>query len=346
MAPKTEASKTSQAPSVFASEIEGFTAHSRLSKRESDIVLALIRNVTNSEEIAQALGISTHTVNNHLKSIFEKTSTKSKTEILSTFLRYAADKLQNRSLFVRKPRVLIIDDEAMICEYVKNGLGERGIKTYSLSDPAQAIDAISKFNIDFVLCDLRMPTMDGMDVLKAVRKAYPIWPYFMFITGYPDYSTEECMHQGAAGFIEKPIDLDKLFRMIMEHLVESREEKDELMKLSGSPLIVLDDSFPIRRNEMGFGGAFVPMDANSQKKSKIAVGSVIEFKLTPAPSSDLLKVRGLVVWKRLGQEEGMRPGVGVKFLNMSERDQFAFDDYIRVNSITSFIPRGYESVDG
>jgi DNA-binding NarL/FixJ family response regulator len=341
MAPKSDVVKpATQAPSVFAGEIEGFTAHSRLSKRESDIVMALIRNVTNSEDIAQTLGISTHTVNNHLKSIFEKTNTKSKTEILSSFLRYAADKLQNRGLFVRKPRVLIIDDEAMICEYVRNGLAERGIKTYSLMDPSQAVETISKFNIDFVVCDLRMPTMDGMEVLKAVRKAYQVWPYFMFITGYPDYSTEDCMHYGAAGFIEKPIDLDKLFRMIMEYLVESKEEKDELLQLGDASKVVIDEVMQVKRSEMGFGGAFIPMDAAQQKKHKLAVGNVVEVRIQPDKAAESLKVRGLVVWKRVAREEGLKAGVGVKFLHMGERDQYIYEDYVRVNGITSFIPRG------
>ena len=106
MTTRADTSKDSHAPSVFASEIEGFTSKSKLSRRESDIVVSLIRSITNSEEIAKSLGISTHTVNNHLKSIFEKTSTKSKTEILSTFLRYAADRLQSRSLYFQVSRLV------------------------------------------------------------------------------------------------------------------------------------------------------------------------------------------------------------------------------------------------
>src|SRR5688500_10814460 len=127
MSPKTDKAKESQAPLFFASEIEGFTTTFRLSRRECDIVVSLVRHITNSEEIAKSLGISTHTVNNHLKSIFEKTGTKSKTEILSSFLRFAADRLQSRSLFVRRPRILVIDDEPMVCDIVATGLADRGI---------------------------------------------------------------------------------------------------------------------------------------------------------------------------------------------------------------------------
>lgn len=340
MASRFDPSKLSHAPSVFASEIDGFTAHSKLSRRESDIVLSLIRNITNSEDIANSLGISTHTVNNHLKSIFEKTSTKSKTEILSSFLRYAADRLQNRSMFVRKPRVLVIDDEAMITEFIAQGLGERGIKTYTLSEPSQALETISKYNIDFVVCDVRMPSMNGMEVLKEVRKHHRVWPYFVFVTGYPDYSMEECMHYGAAGFIEKPLDLDKLFRHIMGHLVESPDEKEELLQLKGVGPVVLDGDHELAESELGFGGAFISMEPGAQKRSRVGVGSVIELKLSPEGWNHTLKVRGQVVWKRAAKEGELKPGLGVRFVNMSEKDQDLFADYVRSHDIKSFIPLG------
>ncbi len=340
MPTKTEVSKESHAPSVFSSEIEGFTTKSKLSRRESDIVLSLIRNITNSEEIAKSLGISTHTVNNHLKSIFEKTSTKSKTEILSSFLRFAADRLQSRSLFVRRPRVLVIDDEEMICEFVANGLSDRGIRAYTLNDPTQAVEMISKFNIDFVVCDIRMPGTNGMDVLRAVRRAYRCWPYFVFITGYPDYTLEECMHNGAAGFIEKPLDIDKLFRLIMGHLVESADERAELLQLDVSEPVLVDETFVLGNDELGFGGAFLPMETNAQKKSRISIGSVVDLQLTPAKRQETLKVRGQVVWKRTAKDAGLKAGVGVRFLNMNDRDQQVFDSYLREHDVTSFIPMG------
>ena len=82
------------------------------------------------------------------------------------------------------------------------------------------------------------------------------------------------------------------------------------------------------------------MDTAAQKKHKLAVGTVVEVKIQPDQSVDALKVRGLVVWKRVAREEGLKAGVGVKFLHMTERDQYVFEDYVRIHGITSFIPRG------
>lgn len=339
MASKPE-QKESLAPSVFSGEIEGFTAKSKLSRRETDIVHALVKNITNSEEIAKALGISTHTVNNHLKSIFEKTQTKSKTEILSCFLRFAADKLQNRSLFVRKPRVLVIDDEQMICEFIATGLHDRGMRTYTLTDPAQAVELISKFNIDFVVCDVRMPVLSGMDVLAKVRKSYPCWPHFVFITGHPDYTLEECMHAGAVGFVEKPLDIDQLFRMIMVHLVESGEERNELLKINGTTAVSITENLSLQDLDFGYGGAFLPLDANSQKKHKVGVGSIVEVNLSAASNPGNFKVRGQVVWKRPASENDCRVGIGLKFIEMNERDQHRFDDFLKTHDVKSYIPIG------
>ncbi len=340
MPTKQDSAKDSPAPSVFASEIEGFTTTSKLSRRETDIVVSLIRNITNSEEIAKSLGISTHTVNNHLKSIFEKTTTKSKTEILSTFLRFAADRLQSRNLFVRTPKVLIVDDEEMICEFVATGLRDRGMRTYTLTDPTQTVEMISKFNVDFVVCDIRMPKMNGMEVLKAVRAAYRSWPNFVFITGYPDYSMEECMHFGATGFVEKPLEIDRLFRTIMGHLVESAEERATLLDIDPVQAVAVDGVQSVDERDIGFGGAFLAMDANAQKKAKLTVGTIVDLSVSPKQHTETLKVRGQIVWKRPVKDEDLRAGVGVRFLEMNEHSQRVFDSVRRETTVSSFIPMG------
>lgn len=342
MASKSVTNKESPAPSVFAGEIDGFTSRSKLSRRESDIVISLIRNITNSEEIAKSLGISTHTVNNHLKSIFEKTSTKSKTEILSTFLRFAADRLQSRNLFVRTPKVLVVDDEEMICEFVATGLRDRGMRTYTLTDATKTVEMISKFNVDFVVCDIRMPEMNGMDVLKAVRAAYRSWPFFLFITGYPDYTLEECMHYGATGFVEKPLEIDRLFRTIMGHLVESADERASLLQIDPTAATAIDGTYALEEVDLGFGGAFLPMDLTAQKKAKVGVGSVIDVTVAAPsrPRSEAMKVRGQVVWKRTNKEEDLRAGVGLRFLDLKDQDRMVLDGVLRQSDVHSFIPMG------
>jgi len=168
---------SSSVPSTFEQESQDFSQQYKLSNREFDVVKALLRNVTNSEEIAKTLGISTHTVNNHLKSIFEKTSTNSKTEILACFLKFAADRMKNHKMFARRPKALIIDDEESICEHIAAGLSERGMKTYTTTDPTRVIDLTTELNLDVIICDVRMPEVDGVDLLKDLRKIAVLNPF-------------------------------------------------------------------------------------------------------------------------------------------------------------------------
>jgi len=331
--PVTNPSKLSYAPTRFAAEIEGFTQRANLSRREVDIVVALIRNITSSEDIAQALRISTHTVNNHLKSIFEKTNTKSKTEILSNFLKFAAESTQKHALMIRKPRVLIVDDEPMICDHIERGLTARGARAYTLTDPSKALDAISRHNIDVVICDVRMPQASGCDVLKNVRNQYPGWPLFIFVTGFPDYSLEEILHLGGAAVLEKPVDLDLLYGAIVELTrdVEHRATHEE-------DVSTISESCHLGHEDIGFGGVFV--DCATIPPGKFPIGGVVELPLALPDTSVPFKVKGRVRWKRDTQDDKLRAGVGLQILSANEDGVKALDQARLLSQTSSYIPMG------
>lgn len=330
----------SNEPIAFEAESESFSSNFGLSKREYDVVLTLINNVTNSEEIAKKLGISTHTVNNHLKSIFEKTSTKSKTEILACFLNFAAKRMNRDKLFSRKPRVLIIDDEPEICEYVQEGLEERGLKVYTSINPADAVRLIGELNIDVILCDVRMPDVNGMAVLRELREKHQIWPHFIFMTGFADYSVEESLHAGASGYIEKPVKLDKLFNMIMESLAEYAGEKTEIIENTRNHTVKVNGRHCLSASDMGIGGAFVPIDTKMQRYNKICIGAVVDITLVPESLNREIRVKARVIWERPEKKDGLPQGIGLKFISMDEDDRDVLLEYIRSHNISSFIPDG------
>ena len=340
MTSKNDSGKTSHAPSVFASEIDGFTASTKLSRRETDIVVALIRNITNSEEVAKALGISTHTVNNHLKSIFEKTSTNSKTEILSSFLRYAADRMQHRQVFARRPKVLVVGEEPVLCSFIANGLRDRGIRTFTSTEPEQAAELARRLHVDFVICDINMADRSGMDLLKDLRRINGAWPGVLFIVAQPTHSLEECMHFGATGAIEKPLDIDQLFRTIAGHLVESLEEKSRLLNIDMSSPIHINLPCQLKASDIGTGGAFVPFDAAVQKRNRLTVGTIVDITLAPVGGSTTFKVRGRVAWRRLASEASLQAGIGLQFLDVHDADQRMIDDLLVNQNTASYIPIG------
>jgi DNA-binding NarL/FixJ family response regulator/Tfp pilus assembly protein PilZ len=340
MTNKSETTKASQAPSVFANEIAGFSVLTKLSRRETDILVALIRNITNSEDVAKALGISTHTVNNHLKSIFEKTATNSKTEVLSTFLRFAAEHLQHRQAFARRPKVLIVGDEPVVCEFIATGLRDRDLLTYVLTEPAQAADMVRRFHIDFIVCDISMAECSGFDLLKAVRSVSGAWPKVLFLAAQPTHSLEECMHFGAAGMIEKPLDIGHLYRTVVGHLVESLADKARLLCVDTTTPIQVVLPCQLKIADLGSGGAFVPCDATVQKRNRLTVGAVADITLAPIGANMMVKVRGRVAWRRLAAADNLQAGIGLEFLEVNDADQRLIDELLGHKNNVSYIPIG------
>ena len=333
--------ESSRAPhSVFANEIDGYSSSFKLSRRETEVVVALIRNITNSDEIAKTLMISTHTVNNHLKSIFEKTSTGSKTEILATFLRYAAECLQRRSPFVRRPRLLIVSEETVLSNFITNGLRDRGIKTYTLTDPGQITEILRRFAVDFVILDATCNSSRALRYVQQMRGAFPNWPQFLLINAEADCSTEECMQVGVIGHLTKPLDMDHLFRTVMGHLIEPIEEKARHLRLDLSSVITLPKPCQIGVHDLGSGGAFIPLDGSLQKKYRLNVGSIVEANITPLQASVSFKVKGRIAWKRSPEDSAEQPGIGLQFIEVSDHDQFLLDEWLKTHVEKAFIPNG------
>ena len=110
------------------------------------------------------------------------------------------------------PKILIIEDEAAIRRVLTKILSEES-DTYQVDeaeDGLQGIEKIKNEDYDLVLCDIKMPKMDGVEVLEAARKIKPETPMVM-ISGHGDLETAvNTMRLGAFDYISKPPDLNRL----------------------------------------------------------------------------------------------------------------------------------------
>ena len=110
-------------------------------------------------------------------------------------------------------RVLMIDDEEMLCEVLKLGLEKSGqYEVGFATDGKTGLRMARKGSPDVILLDVRMPKMDGIEVLKTLKKEYPLSdiPVIM-LSGLLDESTKkECNYQYGEEYIEKPVDLSQL----------------------------------------------------------------------------------------------------------------------------------------
>jgi two-component system nitrogen regulation response regulator NtrX len=117
-------------------------------------------------------------------------------------------------------KILIIEDEAAIRRVLTKILSEES-DTYIVEDAEDGVQGLEKIknnDYDLVLCDIKMPKMDGVEVLEAVKKIKPEIPMVM-ISGHGDMETAiQTMRLGAFDYISKPPDLNRLLNTVRNAL--------------------------------------------------------------------------------------------------------------------------------
>ncbi len=111
---------------------------------------------------------------------------------------------------MEKASILVVDDDRAIRESLNSLLSDKGYDVFTVEDGHQAIDAVRQREWDIALVDLKMPGIDGLEVLREVTKISPN-TRVIIITGYATVeSAVEAMKQGAVDYIAKPFTVDEL----------------------------------------------------------------------------------------------------------------------------------------
>ncbi|MDY5746714.1 MAG: sigma-54 dependent transcriptional regulator [Candidatus Cryptobacteroides sp.] len=145
-------------------------------------------------------------------------------------------------------KVLIVDDERAIRNSLKEILGDEGYDVDTAEDGAAALEMTANEKYDVIFCDIKMPNMDGIEVLDTMIKN-GIDAAIVMISGHGDISTAvECIKKGAFDFVEKPLDLNRVLITIKNasdrvHL--TTQNKALRKKVYGADMI--GESAPMRR---------------------------------------------------------------------------------------------------
>lgn len=148
-------------------------------------------------------------------------------------------------------KILIIEDEAAIRRVLVKILSEEN-KTYEVEEAEDGLVGVEKLkeeDFDLVLCDIKMPKMDGIEVLEAIKKIKPEIPVVM-ISGHGDLDTAvNTMRLGAFDYISKPPDLNRLLNTVRNALdrKELVVENTRLKKKVGKNYEMVGESPAIAR---------------------------------------------------------------------------------------------------
>ena len=116
--------------------------------------------------------------------------------------------------------VFILDDEPAVCEAVARTLQGVDIKVVCFDNPATCLAKLRAQRCNLLVADLKMPEMDGIELLREVKRLTP-WVPVLLMSGYGDIPTAvRAIKAGAVDFIEKPLDKTGFIRKIKSMLPE------------------------------------------------------------------------------------------------------------------------------
>jgi DNA-binding NtrC family response regulator len=148
-------------------------------------------------------------------------------------------------------KLLIVDDEVKFLASIAQRLEMRGFQVTTATNGQEAITKAHSEKFDLALLDLKMPGLDGKQVLEILKKEHK-YLEVIILTGHGSYeSAVECTRLGAFGYLPKPYELEKLLEVLrsayearMKKKFESDTKKmEKLMKIAtgASPLSILQE---------------------------------------------------------------------------------------------------------
>ena len=123
-------------------------------------------------------------------------------------------------------RVLLVDDESAFVEALSRRLAKRDLNVFAALSGPEALEKLKQeSHIDVVVLDVKMPWMDGIETLRAIKAAHPLVEVIM-LTGHATVeSAIEGMKQGALDYLMKPCEMDVLVAKVKE--AKSKKAKHE-----------------------------------------------------------------------------------------------------------------------
>ena len=116
----------------------------------------------------------------------------------------------------RSARVLVVDDDKGIREFVRTVLADEGYDVTEATDGQEALDRVAQRRPDVILLDMRMPVMDGWEFARTYRERPGPHAPIVIVTAALDVA-KDAKEIGADGFLAKPFQLDDLLQLVQQH---------------------------------------------------------------------------------------------------------------------------------
>jgi len=167
------------------------------------------------EELAQYLRFTTKTIYKLLK---QGNIPAAKIGSKWRFDKQVIDEWLHQHMKAKQANILVIDDDPLIQSLIKETLEEAGHAVAIAGTGAEGIEEIKHRDFDLVFLDLKMPDIDGAELLKQIKRANPRLPVTI-ITGYPGSEMmEKALKQSPFGVMNKPFDAPEIVAAVNSFL--------------------------------------------------------------------------------------------------------------------------------
>ncbi len=125
-----------------------------------------------------------------------------------------------------KPNILIVEDEPKMRRLLELNLGDDGFTTISAGDAESGLKLLNGSPVDLVITDVKLPGMDGMEFLQAVKRAHAALPVVVMTAFGTVETAVQAMKLGASNYLLKPFSLDEM-RLVVHKELDVRKLRDE-----------------------------------------------------------------------------------------------------------------------
>lgn len=234
---------------------------------------------------------------------------------------------------LRDATLLVVDDEPQYREIIIGWFAREGSLVLAADNGIHALEILEKDEVHAIITDVRMPVMDGTELVRRVKAAGKYTPAAVSISGFSDLTPREAYDLGIEAQLSKPVERKVLISSVRRSLMEREELWAEPFRSTTVPTVKFEFeslAAALRKKQILFGRGGFCVRSNVLFRETSSAG----FELHFAGDGRLVSLQGIVRWNAPSEQL-----VGIEITRVSDQGRAWVTDLARSNESVSFIPR-------
>jgi CheY-like chemotaxis protein len=229
--------------------------------------------------------------------------------------------------------VLVVDDESHYREIMTGWFEKEGSRVLAAENGARALELLEKNEVHVIVTDIRMPVMDGTELIKRVKAKGKYTPAAVSISGFSDLAPREAYDLGIEAQLSKPVERKVLVSVLRRTLTDREELWAEPFRTTTLPALAIEfESLTeaLRQKRIAFGRGGFCMTSKVPFPEEASIG----FQLSFAGDGQTVSGQGIVRWCAAQDQLA-----GIEITRVSDPARAWVAGLARSNQTVSFIPR-------